>query len=470
MATTVLDAYSKAYPSISLRIRAAVFSESDPLAVVASIIDAVSGHPSRIWHFPGLPRDNYKFSLDVIDADGNPIQNLALFDVVPGAIEGLLVRKDEQPQVDITTGMVAGATNFVFDGTGGKPDYIGWDIVPSELTGRGILVRGLDYSWDSTTGTFALLQSGDVLATLQYYNVHFEPQAQQNVPDSVPTVNDFDSRVVTTTQTLLTGDFGKSIIIEPAGSYIELTLPDIDTVPRGRILSLEMSPAKGKADLCCVKILTVGGNVINFMEGDLYMMSNESLQIYKLRREDLSTEYRVRYPDGNFRNAGESVSDDSIQTGVYNKHLYDGAIETVAQYARIYNNYVLKLPAAQQVNYDDWATGNNNRFYSKANSANPANAGKFHFPQRLGLFERNNQAGKSGDYSADSVKISGLSVKITLGNSFTGAPGSDWLAVAPRMGRGLATPNDYSLAVDNGGVSVTETQPKNYLINKYALV
>lgn len=469
MATVVLDAYSKAYPSITNRIRASVYSESDPLAIVASIIDAIAGHPSRIWHFPGLPRDNYKFSLDEIDGGGNPINNLALFDVVPGQIDGTLTRPDEQPQVGITPGFVAGTNTFTFDGTGGKPNYIGWDIVPSELTGRGILVRGLDYSWDSLTGILVLLQPGDLFPAGLYYNIHFEPIASQTVPDSIPTIFDFSARVITANDAILVEDFGNSIIVEPGGQYIELTLPPIATVPKGRILSIETIKLIGTG-MSCVKIIPDGSDIINFMDGSLFMMNNETLQIWKLRREDLSVEWRVRLCDGNFKNVGMESSEDLTSSLVYCKHLLDGAIESILQYARIYNQHILRLPGTQVVNFDDWATGNNKYLYSLANSANPSNANKFHFPDRRALFERNNNSGKAGDYSDDMVKISALSVTVSVGDSFTGPPGVDWTAVAPRFGRGFNGPSDYNLPVTASGGSGTETVPKNYLINKFVLV
>lgn len=467
MATVVLDAYSKAYPSITNRIRAAVMSESDPLAIVASIIDAISGHPQRIWHFPGLPRDNYIFTLDEINGSGDPINNLALFDVVPGQIDGTLTRPDEQPQVDTTVGFVSGINTFTFDGIGGKPNYIGWDIVPSELTGRGILVRGLDYSWDSLTGVFVLLQGGDIFSAGTYYNIHFEPIASQTVPDSVPTITDFDTRIITASGAILVEDFGNSIIVEPGGQYIELTLPALSTIPRGRVLSVEIAKVKGTA-ISCVKFIPNGSDSINFMDGTLFAMSNESFQIYRLRRVDLSTEWRVRYETGNFRNIGQSTSEDATAALVYCKHLMNGGIESTLQYARLFNQYVLNLPATQLVDFDAWSTGNNKYFYSKANSANPANANKFHFPDRRDLFERNNNSGKAGDFQDDDMDLSDLWVDLKMGNSFTGAPGPDW--IVGTTGRGHDSPQTVPLEVYSPSSSGTETHPKNYLINKFVLV
>jgi len=90
----------------------------------------------------------------------------------------LIPRNDEQIQVGTTTGLVAGSSSFVFDGSGSpaKPDYRQYILVVSEIGGLRVpMIVGKDYSWNYTTGTFTLLQSGDVLKLNQYYNIHFEP-------------------------------------------------------------------------------------------------------------------------------------------------------------------------------------------------------------------------------------------------------------------------------------------------------
>lgn len=97
------------------------------------------------------------------------------------------VRYDEQIKVGTTTGLVAGTSSFTFDGTGGKPNYLNYEIVPSELNGRGILILNVDYSWDYVTGHFQLLQAGDAFQQNQYYNIHFEivPPSSNPLPPSL---------------------------------------------------------------------------------------------------------------------------------------------------------------------------------------------------------------------------------------------------------------------------------------------
>lgn len=464
MPTVVLDAYAKAFPAITNRIRASVYNENDLLAIVASIIDITAGHPSRIYHFPGLPRANYKFSLDEIDGGGIPINNLAIFDVVPGQIDGYLTRNDEQIKVDITPGFDAGLSSVIFDGTGGKPDYIGWIIVPSELTGRGILAVGLDYTWNSLTGEMIWIQPGDILAHDQIYNIHFNP-IQNPSGGGVPTINDFDTRYVTESENIEVEDFGNNIICEPAGVYIELLLPDITTVPQGRPVCIETIMALGSA-VQCVRILPSGADVINFLRGNIFMMNNEGLEIYKAMRPDDSFEWRVRRPDGNFKTVGSSVGEDAIQSGVYCKQLPDGSIKDKFQYARIYEEYVLNLPATQRCNYDDWATGNNKYLFSLANSADIGNADKFHFPDRRGLFERSNSAGKAGDFITDKIKKfwggADATINILKVDGLNTEIGTDSI--------GPGSPNiRFGVLVDQT-LFGTETFPKHLLTNKYILI
>lgn len=469
MSTTVLDAYSKAFPAIVNRIRASVFKESDLMAPVATIIDTTAGHPVRIYHFPGLPRDNYAFSLDEIDGGGAVINNLAKFDVVPGQTEGLLTRGDEQIKVGVTPGFDVGLNTVTFDGTETapgsglfKPNYIGYQITPSELTNRGILERGLDYSWDSVTGVMTWLQAGDILALNTTYNIHFDPIS--NPPESLPTIFDFSTRIVTEDDSVEITDFGGCIIIEPEGPYLELLLPQLITIPQGRILRIESSPQIGST-IQCTRVIPFDGDDIAFLRGNLLLHNNESFEIYRFNRAEGVDEWRIRSPYGNFKNVGELVSDDQIQSLGFCKQLLDGSIKDKLQYARIYEEVVTQLPPAQVVHYDDWATGNNKYYYSYADSADIGNSGKFHFPDRRNLFERNNNTGKSGDYAADKVGPHTHGVKPPGANSQVGS-GNTTTGNTPLGADGPI--NEYNTETNN--LAGTETYPKNYLINKYVLI
>lgn len=564
MSTLVLNAYSSAYPDITNRIRASIFLQSDPLAIIASQIDSTIGHPIRIWSFPGLPRNNYGFSLDEIDGDDNPITNLAYFDIVPGEVDGKLIRDDEQIIVDTTPGLTAGNTSAVFDGslvsggtlaivfqgntnashaaftlsgipftgdmvevdwstnpnptdppndysvsstvmagwtladlitdlynkmvaldvnttlfsTGGnngvrvhgfstasidvtltstpgavKPDYRGWDIVIDEMTGRDILATNYDYSWDKVTGTFQLLQDGDIFASGQRYNIHFDsivnPQG-----NSYPTVTDFNINLITSTQTITGSFFGDKLIVEPDDVYIEVTLPPIATVPVGRKLMVEV----GGTSPVCAKFLSQDA-IINFLRGNVYAYPGESFSIYRYNRDSVN-EWRVCDCDGNFKTVGQSVGDDSIQSNVYNKKLMDGSIESTLRYARIFNDIVLNLPLIQVVDFSAWSIGNNKYYFSKANGS-----GQFHFPDRRGIFEKNNSAGKAGDFQAAQVGQFTDNVVIPKENTSIGEAGIGNFTT----GSGGNEPSDMNPVTLTFNVG-KENLVVNTLINKYCLI
>lgn len=467
MSTVVLNAASKAYPAIANRIRAAIYLQTDPQAFIAQIIDITAGHPARIWSFPGLPRNNYGFTLDEIDGAGLVLNNLALFDVVPGTIDGALVRDDEQITVNTTTGLVAGSSGFVFDGTGGKPNYIGWEIVPSEINGgRNILDEGVDYSWDSVTGTFTLLIVGDVLISGQKFNIHFN-DILNPAGNSYPTVTDFTIVLVTVSTVLDATYFGKKLIVEPAGVYCEITLPDITTVVQGRRLMVEI----GGTGVRCVKFKKTGADIINFLRGSIYANTRETFSIYKYTRAGVH-EWRICEADGNFKNVGQVVSDDLVQADVFNKQRLDGSSLLNTQYARLYNEVVLHLPIAQVVNYDDWDdTVANKRFYSLANSANPANANKFIIPDRRGDFERATVAEIAGTHQLSENKEHGHAIRSTS-NGPGVEDGADVVrghvpGTIPTRGTESTGTIDIKTIVVSGG---TEARPDNYSINKYVLI
>ena len=456
MSTVVLNLYTKAYSSISNRIRCAVIA-SDGVTVIASQIDTTSGHPQRTWTFPGLPRNNYGVSLDEIDGGGNPVNNLALFSVVPGQIDSGLIRPDEQLKVGaVSSGMVAGLQVATFDGSAGKPDFRDWNIVPSELTGRGILVRGVDYSWDSLVGTFTMLQSGDVFQPDQWWNFHFDSKSS-TAGNSYSTVNDFTARIVTVSDTVLISDFGNAIIAEPAGELLTESLPSILNMPVGRALKYEVSPGV----LSCVRIVPFGADVIKFGTGIIYILPGESIKIYVYSRNG-NKEWRVLDYSGNFASVGKIVSFDQTGAGLKNLQAMDGSSVSVLKYARIYNELVLNIPLLQVVNYDDWATGNNKYFFSLANSANPLNAGKFLFPDRRSLYQKNNSTGKAGDLVNAQVGEFDLTIPFPTGDGFLNHP---YLPTA--LGKGLNQNAPFDLVKIFPTNTGKENLVKSYIINQY---
>lgn len=413
MSTVALEIWTGAYPAITNDITIDVYEQSDPLAIVAALTHAGPSHPADTWSFPGLNRVNLLFRI-FETSGGSIIRQLgADMNVVPGAFSNIATKATEQITADVTTGFSSGVNQAVFDGTGGKEDWRGWDIATlTRMGGEGVMKKGDEYSWDKNTGTLTLLKAGDVFAPGEWFNVEFEDQVSQvtsSTPSSTPVFS--TPKIITANYNVSAGsDFGSLLIVRPAGNYVELTLPDIATVVPGRLLTIE---GDFSATQKCGKLICAAGQVINWLaggRGNLYFCPSETFSIYKFIDTVAAVSmWRIFAPFGNWMRVGEQIVDDNIVANVFNKILMDGGTLggtstnglDVLQFARLYNDFVLNLPASQRCNYDDWATGTNIYLYSLANSANPANVGKFRIPNRLNVFERNTDGARvPGNFQA----------------------------------------------------------------------
>lgn len=474
MSTINLNIVTDAWSTITNRIECKVYLQSDPLAIIASIIDTASGHPSRTWSFPGLSRDNYRFEFWEIDSMGGNIQLLqGPMYIVPTAQTADTFRAPVQFQCG-SSGVGSGTNAISLDGTGGSPDIRGWGI-SVERIGVGTMKVGVDYSYNQTTGLITLLNTDDIFQLNEWFNIVFTPQTSV-VAASVPSMNVFKAtQIVHTNYSVTTDDFGSLIVINPTTSngYIEVQLPDISTVAANRVIFIEMDGGS------TAKIKSYSSDVINWPQSgrsNLFMRSTEKLAIYKfIDPSGPTSSWRVFSSEGNFKTVGRLITDDQIESNLVNQLALVGTQCDTTIQARLYNDYVLKLPSAQVCNYDDWGTGNNKLKYSLSNSTNPSNAGKFFIPDRRNLFERNTDGTrKAGDYQADTV---GTHDHITHGKGSIGGGGSRNFLTKNNgaySGRGSDlfgaqnTPDTTMRTSDNA--SGQETAPKNYAVNKYVLV
>lgn len=379
MSLVTLFAWTADYSFITNDIRVDLMKQSDPLAIIASEVDvyATTGHIPRTWSFPGLERTDYIFRLSEIDNIGNIINVLSQFFVVPSGVGDILTRDDEQIQVDVTTGLTNGNTHVTFDGTGGKPDYRGWNIVPERSQPGAIQIRDLEYTWNPITGDYDLIQAGDIFAPGEYFNIHFNP-LQNNISATVST--DFEVLLKTANYIVSVNDFGKKIICEPVGDYMTLSLPSISLVTSGRALMIEVS----KPDHCSVRVVTsddIGTN------GSFIACSGDSFRVYKFVRSVGVYEWRADNCDGNFRTAGRIVSSD--ETNYLSSIIMDNSLRSVLKYARLYE-FVLGLNALDVVSYASWGTGDNKYKFSLSDGTN------FHTPDRRDLWQSNSGTNRAG--------------------------------------------------------------------------
>lgn len=476
MATVALNIYTGAYPTISNDIEIRVYEQANPLAVVVSDRKP-QPHGLHTWSFPGLPRTNYLFRIFEMSGSSIVQQLGGDMDVVPGLGNGVNFRATEQIEADVTTGLTNGTNTFTFDGTAGTEDWRGWEISTIDRIGTGPMKKGVDYSWNKTTGVFTLAQSGDIFAPNEWFNVEFEAQTTA-ITQSTPTIFPLFSsaKIVTANYSISAGaDFGTLLIVDPPGNYIELTLPDLATVVALRPITIEMR--RSSTNKCC-KIKTQSGQIIDWMQGSrdsLYICPNETIKIFNFidttNPSIPVSMWRVIDPIGNFLTVGNQISNDNIPANMFNVIQFDGAQCDVFQFARLYNDYVSLLPTA--VNYDDWATGTNKYCFSLANSSNPANANKFFVPDRRNLFERITDgtrlpgAFQDQEVGPFTLNITGKVIKKSgTGNSVVvlGAPAASVDGASPDH---IYADYPWNLGVINVG---NENRVKNVAIRKYCYV
>lgn len=89
-------------------------------------------------------------------------------------ILGYSKKDEEQIQAGTTIGLNIGENFFTFDGSGGTEDWRGYDITVNRSE-YGVMIKGVDYSWNKTTGAFTLLKINDLFTSLQWFTVNFFP-------------------------------------------------------------------------------------------------------------------------------------------------------------------------------------------------------------------------------------------------------------------------------------------------------
>lgn len=437
MSTVALEIWTGAYPAIANDITIKVYRQDDDFAVVTEDTHAAP-HPLDTWLFPGLDRTNYVFRIFETIAGVVQQQLGEDMNVIPAGSGNVTFRATEQIEADVTVGVVSGVNTFTLDGTGGSEDWRGWDFDTIDRIGTGPMRRGVDYSWIPATAVFTLLNVGDLIGHNEWFNVQFAAQTSEG-SDSVPTtIPRFSTpKIITANYNINAGsDFGGMLILDPAGNYFQINLPDIGTVVAGKVLDIEMRRASANRS---VKFSAFGAQTIDWMSGarpDLYICNNESLSIYKfIDPAGPTSMWRIYKPFGNFLTVGNSIWSDSDVADVFNQIPFDGASLDVFQYARLYNDHVLQLDPAKVCNFDDWATGNNKYKYSLANGSG-ADANKFHVPDRTGQTDKNTrgailpgtfEAAQVGAFSFNLVipKTSTSKTDAGVGRVVTGADGNE---------------------------------------------
>lgn len=390
--------------TVSNDIRAVVFAASDLSAAIQSIVETGSVHNDRQWIFYGL-QDNTNFVFKMQkDSGGTWIDISGYTFTFTSGDSNISFRPPIVIQVDTFAGLVGNTNTATFDGTtvGGvtKDDWRGWDI-EIERIGIGTMKPSIDYNFNKITGYFTLLVTGDIFGPGEYFNVRFILKTQ-TPGGSVDIGKIFSSnKVITTDYSISINDFGTKIIAEATGSYLQLTLPDISTVPENKMLFIET----GIGNHINVGINTLSNSQhIKFLttnKTSIYLGKCENISIYKQIQADTTQVWRINDNDSNIKTVGSDFHSYTGSSDIMNAILLDGGGTngiSSTNYARLYE-YVLSLDPSMVCNYSDWSTGSNKYKYSYKD----ATTGLFHVPDTRDMFIRNTGSRVSGLYQADSV-------------------------------------------------------------------
>jgi len=368
------------------------------------------------------------------------------------------------------------ATSATFTITSGnttlkKPDYRGWNINPERRNAGGTQERDFEYSWDKTTGHFILLQSGDKFIQGEFWNIDFDPIASpaggsdDNSPDAPDAPVDFSikNKLVTANYTISKDDFGTNLIVEPAGGYMELTLPDPLIVKEGLPISISVF----KTSICCVKIK----GTIKFPYGaSMFLINGESVSIYVFVRSVGVNEYRYKNDKANFDGVGRIVAID--QLSILNGLPLNGFNANNQTHARLLQ-YVQQLPANQKVSYANWS--NNVTMFSDTDGSS------FHVPNRVGLYARGASGTELAGTRLNQMMVSHKHSSPSGSGSGTPAPFGRTGLYGKKSWGDQDSDNDWWYTNDGteiagapqlnpSGLIGNENRPNSFLINQFTLL
>lgn len=404
MATVTPRIYTGAFPTISNPLKYALFAASDPLAEIESQTFAAP-HPVRAVSFPGLERINYILRIYEMSG-GLPIRTVVDdFNFNPDNND-IDYKTPEIITCGLTPGFDADASSFVFDGTSGKPDWRTW-VPIMQPPGFSPWLEGVNYTWDSVTGTLTMID-GQTFASEFRILAEFETKINAGASGGVPTGRMFGEVLeVTSDITLTADDFGKKILINPASTYLKITMPVITGVVQNKTIFFETGVDTGTP--FCVEIEAQGGTQWAFGQAgrtSMFMVANETFTAYRY-----GTAWHVQDAVGNYKCVGEQIASDNDT--VLGALLMDGSVLSSTQFKRLYNEFVLSLPPTQVVAYASWSTNKTKWSYVDG-------FGNFRCPDRRNMHERNSDASNApGKYLAPAV---GPHRHLMFGNNMSGNP------------------------------------------------
>lgn len=256
------------------------------------------------------------------------------FDIQPSN-NAFTIRENLELTADVSTGLNSN-TNFYNDSS-----LIGWDWW-MERKPSGTMKSDIDFSKtisgvitgisNTNADGMKLLISGDVWGINEEIVIHFYPQASASA--SAPTAKLISSTTILTSNTIQDNTaIGKSFLLQGAGGYFEVTLPDLATVSDNKpIFFLSSGGSHVNVGIKCFgsQSFQWGGATVS----KIWLAQNEQLMVYKFTYPDTSTKWLVAQISDTVRLVGEIVF--SYSNAISNTIQMKGQYLSRANYARLW--------------------------------------------------------------------------------------------------------------------------------------
>lgn len=332
---------------------------------------------------------------------------------------------------------------------------IGYNI-SYEQFGSGTLTQGVDYSYNSATGTIILLAAGVTYQSGQKMVVHFQPQ----VSASAPVYSGISAGSIVAISTVLTNSSAnQAIYCQGSGGSFIITLPGLSTMTDYQ--PIEFYSAGGNH--INVKLLCGGADNIqwNVLRTNIILGQAEQITLYKANGV-----WNVKNPSPNIKMVGEILY--RYSNVEFPNLLANGTIISRVTYSRLWD-YVSGLPASAVVAEAIWTNtsvaNGITYFINKGKFSSGDGSTTFRIPVLYGVGFLKAVDGVlrlAGSLETEQVGAFSSNIGINIGDSFLGT-GGGWLGAAGRGQNNTANQN-YPQSLNAG----LENLPSNVAV--YALI
>lgn len=397
-------------------------------------------NPSFPFNFSLTVPNDVVHNVQVYDSDLTTDGTLLASFVYDPKFSSVDIKGDRIMVVGNTGDPVAGTTEF---------DDASLDGFTYSIERRGIGTIIPDDEWEYVTGGgFKLITTGDVFNPGETFILHFYPKITTVTPSAGGSTKFISgiAAAITADTTLDDTYYNQLIPLNSATNKLAIILTKIADTPANTLFVFDTSMG-GQNN----SVISASGTDSILWNGTdrsaMYMGKNEQLWLMKG-----ADGWHVLESKGGFSEVGRQFFAHMV---LPNTIELNGSLLNRADYPRLFNDYVNKLPLAMIVSEANWVT-NKGKFTLGDGSTT------FRICDSRGLFTRNADSGAGidigrtvGSYQADGIKSWSIDVTIPPSNTSKSDAGVGRFTT----GSDGNEPSGLSLTV--AYVGETETRPKN---------